>query len=144
MGAALSPEKKQPVTTGCRRHNRYYTAMNGSVLAGVGDLARQRRSEPEMQITTGQMERWRRVNTASARHLRLSLGGHPFHLVRADSPIPHAVDKVLMNPGDRLDLAVGPLPSGETVVLKICPTTDASASLSAVRSQPCTSPLQST
>ncbi len=42
-----------------------------------------------MQITTGQMERWRRVNTASARHLRLSLGGHPFHRLGSRRRVPY-------------------------------------------------------
>ena len=76
--------------------------------------------EPEMQIATGQVERWRLVNF-SARHLRLALGGHQFHLIRTDGPTPHAVDEVLVNPGDRFDLAVGPFPSRETVVLESLP-----------------------
>ena len=74
--------------------------------------------EPEMQIATGQVERWRLVNTTSARHLRLSMGGHRFHMIRTGSPTPDVVDEVLMAPGDRLDLAVGPFPHGETVVLE--------------------------
>jgi FtsP/CotA-like multicopper oxidase with cupredoxin domain len=86
----------------------------GEVLVVNGVL------EPEMQIATGQVERWRLVNS-SARHLRLSLGGHQFNLIRTDGPNPHAVDEVLMNPGDRFDLAVGPLPKGETVVLEALP-----------------------
>jgi FtsP/CotA-like multicopper oxidase with cupredoxin domain len=77
--------------------------------------------ETEMQIATGQVERWRLVNTTSARHLRLSLGGHQFHLISTDSPTLPAVDELLMNPGDRFDLAVGPFPSRETVVLKALP-----------------------
>jgi FtsP/CotA-like multicopper oxidase with cupredoxin domain len=76
--------------------------------------------EPEMQIGTGQVERWRLVNTSACR-LRLSLGGHRFRLIRTEGPSPHAVDEVLMTPSDRLDLAVGPFPSGETVVLEALP-----------------------
>ena len=76
--------------------------------------------EPEMQIATGQVERWRLVNS-SARHLRLSLGDQQFHLIRTDSPTPHAVHELHMNPGDRFDLAVGPFPSRETVVLEALP-----------------------
>jgi FtsP/CotA-like multicopper oxidase with cupredoxin domain len=94
---------------------RYRRGPQGEVLLVNGVL------EPKMQIATGQVERWRLVNTASARHLRLSLSGHRFHLIRTDSPTPHAVDEVLMNPGDRFDLAVGPFPSGETVVLEALP-----------------------
>jgi FtsP/CotA-like multicopper oxidase with cupredoxin domain len=75
---------------------------------------------PEMQIETGHVERWRLVNT-SAYPLRLSLGGHRFDLIRTRSATPHAVDEVLMAPSDRLDLAVGPFPHGETVVLEALP-----------------------
>jgi FtsP/CotA-like multicopper oxidase with cupredoxin domain len=67
---------------------------------------------------TGQVERWRLVNTASANHLQLSLGGHRFHVIGTDGPAPHAVDEVLMTHGDRFDVAVGPFPVGETVVLE--------------------------
>ena len=76
--------------------------------------------EPKMQIATGQVERWRLVNS-SARHLRLSLGGHRFHLIRTNGPTPPAADELHMNPGDRFDLAVGPFPGGETVVLEALP-----------------------
>jgi FtsP/CotA-like multicopper oxidase with cupredoxin domain len=75
---------------------------------------------PEMEIETGQVERWRLVNT-SAYPLRLSLGGRRFHLIRTRSATPHAVDEVLMAPRDRVDLAVGPFPHGETVVLEALP-----------------------
>ncbi len=91
---------------------RYKRGPQGEVLLVNGVL------EPEMQIATGQVERWRLVNTTSARHLRLSLGGHQLHLINTDSPTPHAVDEVLITPGDRFDLAVGPFPSRETVVLE--------------------------
>jgi FtsP/CotA-like multicopper oxidase with cupredoxin domain len=87
----------------------------GEVLLVNGAL------EPEMQIATGQVERWRLVNTTNARHLRLSLGGHPFHLIRTNGPAHHAVDELHMNPGDRFDLAVGPFPGGETVLLEALP-----------------------
>jgi FtsP/CotA-like multicopper oxidase with cupredoxin domain len=94
---------------------RYERGPQGEVLLVNGVL------EPKMQLVAGQVERWRLVNTTSARHLRLSLGGHRCHLIRTDGSTLHAVDEVLMNPGDRFDLAVGPLPSGETVVLEALP-----------------------
>ena len=76
---------------------------------------------PEMQIAAGQVERWRLVNATSARHLRLFLGGHRFRLIRTGSPTPDVVDEMLMAAGDRLDIAVGPFPHGETVVLEVLP-----------------------
>jgi FtsP/CotA-like multicopper oxidase with cupredoxin domain len=74
--------------------------------------------EPEMQITIGQVERWRLVNTTSARLLRLSLGDHQVHLIRTDGLTSHAVHEVRIAPGDRFDLAVGPFSTGETVVFE--------------------------
>ena len=50
--------------------------------------------EPEMQIATGQVERWRLINTTNARHLRLSLGGDRFHLIRTNGPTPPAADEL--------------------------------------------------
>ena len=88
--------------------------VEGEVLLVNGVLG------PEMQISTGQVERWRLVNT-SAYRLRLSLGGHPFRQITTDGPDTQAVDEVLMAPSDRLDLAVGPFPRGETVVLEAVP-----------------------
>jgi FtsP/CotA-like multicopper oxidase with cupredoxin domain len=73
-----------------------------------------------MEIATAQVERWRLVNS-NARDLRLSLGGHPFHPIRTNGPTPPAADELHMNPGDRFDLAVGPFPAGETVVLEALP-----------------------
>jgi FtsP/CotA-like multicopper oxidase with cupredoxin domain len=80
--------------------------------------------EPEMQIPAGEVERWRLVNTASARHLRLSLGGHRFHVICTNGiliPAPPAVDEVLITPADRFDLTVGPFSSGDTVVFEALP-----------------------
>ena len=74
--------------------------------------------EPEMHIATGQVERWRLVNTTSASLLQLSLGGHQFHVIRTDVLTPHAVHEVRIAPGDRFDLAVGPFSTGETVVFE--------------------------
>jgi bilirubin oxidase len=86
----------------------------GEVLLVNGAL------EPEMQIATGKVERWRLVNTTNA-HLRLSLGGYPFHPIRTNGPTPPAVDELHMKFGDQFDLAVGPFPGGETVLLEALP-----------------------
>jgi FtsP/CotA-like multicopper oxidase with cupredoxin domain len=94
---------------------RYRREPDGRVLLVNGVL------EPEMQIATGQVERWRLVNATSARRLRLSLGSHRFHVVGTDGLVPNAVDEVIMNPGDRFDLAVGPFHHGEAVVLEARP-----------------------
>lgn len=69
------------------------------------------RQEPELRMAAGQVERWRIVNAASARYLRLSIGGRPFIILGTDGGLieaPVTVQEVLLVPGDRIDLAVGP------------------------------------
>ena len=69
------------------------------------------KSEPEFAIAAGQIERWRIVNASSARYIRLSLGGLPFQIIGTDGGFieaPVAADEVLLPPGDRVELAVGP------------------------------------
>jgi FtsP/CotA-like multicopper oxidase with cupredoxin domain len=68
-------------------------------------------SEPEFAIAAGQIERWRMVNASSARYVRLSLGGVPFQIIGTDGGFieaPVTAEEVLLPPGDRVELAVGP------------------------------------
>jgi FtsP/CotA-like multicopper oxidase with cupredoxin domain len=68
-------------------------------------------SEPEFTIAAGQIERWRVVNASSARSIRLSLGGLPFQIIGTDGGFieaPVMAEEVLLPPGDRVELAVGP------------------------------------
>ncbi len=68
-------------------------------------------SEPEFTIAAGQIERWRIVNASSARYVRLSLGGLPFQIIGTDGGFieaPVTAEEVLLAPGDRVELAVGP------------------------------------
>jgi FtsP/CotA-like multicopper oxidase with cupredoxin domain len=76
------------------------------------------RSEPELTMAAGQVERWRIVNAASARYVRLSIGGAPFRILGTDGGLlasPVAASEVLLAPADRVDLAVGPFAEGETL-----------------------------
>ena len=69
------------------------------------------KQEPELQIAAGQTERWRVINASSARYVRLSIGGLPFSIIGTDGGLierPHTTNEVLLAPGDRVDLAVGP------------------------------------
>ena len=76
------------------------------------------RSEPELTMAAGQIERWRIVNAASARYVRLSIGGRPFRILGTDGgliPAPVEATEVLLTPADRVELAVGPFAAGETL-----------------------------
>lgn len=74
--------------------------------------------EPALEIAAGQVERWRVVNAASARYVRLSVGGRPFTIIATDGgPIdaPVRATEVLLAPADRVELAVGPFTEGEVL-----------------------------
>lgn len=69
------------------------------------------KSEPELTVAAGQIERWRVVNASSARYVRLSLGGVSFQILGTDGGLiehPVSANEVLLPPGDRVELAVGP------------------------------------
>ncbi|HEU4628576.1 MAG TPA: multicopper oxidase family protein, partial [Gemmatimonadaceae bacterium] len=79
------------------------------------------RADPELTMAAGQVERWRFVNAASARYVRLSIGGRPFTILGTDGGLltaPVTVTEVLLAPADRVDLAVGPFAEGETVQIE--------------------------
>jgi FtsP/CotA-like multicopper oxidase with cupredoxin domain len=82
------------------------------------------KQEPEFQIAAGQVERWRIVNAASARYVRLSIGGKPFSILGTDGGLiaaPFTTSEVLLVPADRVDLAVGPFAEGETLRIESLP-----------------------
>jgi FtsP/CotA-like multicopper oxidase with cupredoxin domain len=78
------------------------------------------RAEPELEMAAGQIERWRLVNASSSRYVLLSIGGRRFTILGSDgglleAPVP--VTEVLLTPGDRVELAVGPFTEGETITV---------------------------
>ncbi len=82
------------------------------------------RQEPELEIAGGTIERWRFVNTANTRFARLSIGGKPFSIVGSDGgllPAPRQATEVLVTPGERVDLAVGPFEQGEQLEMEALP-----------------------
>jgi FtsP/CotA-like multicopper oxidase with cupredoxin domain len=82
------------------------------------------RQQSELTMAAGQTERWRIVNAASARYVRLSIGGRPFTLLGTDGGLltaPVTMSEVLLTPGDRVDVAVGPFAEGETVRVESLP-----------------------
>ena len=82
------------------------------------------KKEPELTIAAGQIERWRIVNAASARYVRLSIGGRPFTILGTDGGLidaPVTVNEVLLTPADRVELAVGPFSEGETLKIESLP-----------------------
>jgi FtsP/CotA-like multicopper oxidase with cupredoxin domain len=78
-------------------------------------------TEPVITIAAGQIERWRIVNAASARYVRLSLGGVPFRIIGTDGGMieaPVEVTEVLLPTADRIELAVGPFTEGQELAIE--------------------------
>ncbi|HEY9516858.1 MAG TPA: multicopper oxidase family protein [Gemmatimonadaceae bacterium] len=76
------------------------------------------RQEPELTMAAGQIERWRIVNAASARYVRLSIGSRTFTILGTDGGLidaPVTASEVLLTPADRVELAVGPFAEGEVL-----------------------------
>jgi FtsP/CotA-like multicopper oxidase with cupredoxin domain len=74
--------------------------------------------EPELGIRAGHVERWRIVNASNARYVRLSVGDRPFSILGTSGGLIEAavqVSDVLLPPGDRVDIAVGPFAEGEPI-----------------------------
>jgi len=82
------------------------------------------REKPVIKIHAGQMERWRFINSSSARYVNLSLGGKTFQLIGTDGGLlEHArtVSKVLLTPGERIDIIAGPFNEGESFPIESLP-----------------------
>jgi FtsP/CotA-like multicopper oxidase with cupredoxin domain len=80
--------------------------------------------EPELEIPAGTVERWRIVDAANTRFVRLSIGGKPFRIIGTDGgllPQPRSAAEVLLTPGERADLAVGPFAEGERLAIEALP-----------------------
>ncbi|MGK2863882.1 MAG: multicopper oxidase family protein, partial [Chitinophagaceae bacterium] len=66
---------------------------------------------------SGQTERWRFINSSSARYFLLHLDGKAFKIIASDGGLlehPLTVTEVLITPGERVDIAMGPFTEGET------------------------------
>jgi FtsP/CotA-like multicopper oxidase with cupredoxin domain len=80
--------------------------------------------EPELEIAADQLERWRIVNAANTRFVRLSIGGRPFTILGSDGGLvtaPEQATEALITPGERVDLAVGPFSEGELLEIEALP-----------------------
>jgi FtsP/CotA-like multicopper oxidase with cupredoxin domain len=82
------------------------------------------RQEPDLKIPAGGVERWRIIDTANTRFVRLSIGGRPFRIIGTDGgllPQPVSATEILLTPGERVDLAVGPFEEGESIEIEALP-----------------------
>lgn len=79
------------------------------------------KENPMIDIHAGQTERWRFINSSSARYFVLNLGGKDLKIIGKDGGLverPRIVTKVLLTPGERIDIAAGPFDEGETIFIE--------------------------
>ena len=77
-----------------------------------------------INMNAGQTERWRLVNASSARYIKLNVGGKPFRLIGTDGGLiekPVDLTELLLVPGERADLLIGPFAEGENFAVESLP-----------------------
>ena len=82
------------------------------------------RQEPALTMPGDTVERWRIVNAANTRFVRLSIGGRSFSIVGTDGGLvraPVEATEVLITPGERVELEVGPFQEGEELEIEALP-----------------------
>lgn len=79
---------------------------------------------PVIGIHAGQVERWRFINSSSARYVYLYLSGKSFQIIGTDGGLiehPVTVDRILLTPGERVDIVAGPFAQGEDFSIESLP-----------------------
>jgi FtsP/CotA-like multicopper oxidase with cupredoxin domain len=82
------------------------------------------RENSEIGMNAGQTERWRIINSSSARYFRLFLGGQTFKIISTDGGLiekPVDATEMLLVPGERVDILVGPFTEGERFAIESLP-----------------------
>ena len=77
-----------------------------------------------IHMNAGQTERWRIVNAASARYFKLNLDGKPFQVIGTDGGLMEygrTETELLITPGERFDILVGPFNEGEVFSIETLP-----------------------
>ncbi len=77
-----------------------------------------------INMHAGQSERWRIINAASSRYFNVSLGGKPFKVIATDGGLleyARTVTALLIVPGERFDIVVGPFEEGEEFSISSLP-----------------------
>jgi FtsP/CotA-like multicopper oxidase with cupredoxin domain len=72
------------------------------------------KKDVQINMPTGRKERWRIINAASARYIRFCLDGTPFQVIAMDGRTlenPASLSEMLLTPGERIDILVGPFES---------------------------------
>ncbi|MBK8502607.1 MAG: multicopper oxidase family protein [Saprospiraceae bacterium] len=77
-----------------------------------------------ISINGGQTERWRFINSSSARYFLLHMEGREFKIIGTDGGLlehPRLANEVLITPGERMDIVAGPFNEGEIFAIESLP-----------------------
>jgi FtsP/CotA-like multicopper oxidase with cupredoxin domain len=80
--------------------------------------------QPVISMNAGQTERWRFINSSSARYFLLHLEGKPFKILSTDGGLleqPVEAKEILIVPGERVDILAGPFKEGESFSIESLP-----------------------
>ena len=107
-------KKGNPVSNWIERHD----GREGETLLING------KENPVFNIAGGQIERWRFINASSARYFYLYTGGKQFKIIGSDGGLmqkAEVTDRVLIVPGERVEIEAGPYNEGETILIESLP-----------------------
>lgn len=79
---------------------------------------------PTILMKAGQIERWRFINSSSARYFRLHMGDIPFQVIATDGGLierPQERTELLIVPGERYEIIIGPFKEGERFTIDSLP-----------------------
>jgi len=82
------------------------------------------KEKPVIAVHAGQLERWRFINSSSARYFLLYMEGKSFQIIGTDGGLlenPRTVTQVLITPGERIDIVAGPFNEGEIFSIESLP-----------------------
>ena len=77
-----------------------------------------------VDMNAGQTERWRFINSSSARYFHLHLEGREFKIIGTDGGLletPRTVTEALITPGERIEIVAGPFAEGDTFAIESLP-----------------------
>jgi FtsP/CotA-like multicopper oxidase with cupredoxin domain len=75
----------------------------------------------QIEMNAGQTERWRFINSSSARYFRIFLGGRKFKQIATDGGLleyPVELTELMIVPGERAEILVGPFSEGDSFELE--------------------------
>ena len=82
------------------------------------------KEKPVITMNSGQTERWRFVNSSSARYFVLNLSSKRFRIIATDGGLleqPMDASEILITPGERVDILAGPFHEGDRFAIESLP-----------------------